>query len=239
MERASERTSITTNCNLRGVFSLPFLRSRNSNSTGFSLVEIMIVIVIIGLFVSYGARRFSDRSNTVKTQVRRFSTMTKKLRNRARLDNKTYRLVFDLPIERNKQQSYWIESTDKAALLLNEEQREELEEVLEEKETESGEKFLPDPQGFAQDSSILKEAPATLPEGLFFESIELMGDPVEKITDGRVYIYFFPQGYVQGSAIHFTDRDTVNWTIIIEGLTGRVNIFPKERSLKDFNFEKE
>ncbi len=236
----SGRTSITTNFNLKRFFtSSNTSHSPSWVSAGFSLVEIMIVIVIIGFFVAYGARRISDRTDNVKTQVRRFATITKKLRNRARLDNQTYRLVFDLPVERNKQQSYWIESTSKPALLLNQEQREELEEDLEDKETQDGKKYRPDPQGFAQDTRVLKEAPATLPDGLFFDSIELMGDPIEKLSEGRIYIYFFPQGYVQGSAIHFTDRDKVNWTVVLEGLTGRVSVFARDRSLSDFKIEEE
>lgn len=173
----------------------------------------------------------------MKAQVRRFSTITKKLRNRARLDNKTYRLVFDLPIERDRQQSYWVESTDKSALLLTAEQKEELEEDLEEIEGPDGEKHRPDPQGFSADTSVVKAAPATLPEGLYFESIEIMGDPIKKVSEGRVFIYFFPQGYVQASAIHLTNRDTLNWTLVIEGLTGRVNISPKYRSLEEFKVD--
>jgi hypothetical protein len=199
----------------------------------------MIVIVIVGFFVGYGARKFASRENTAKSQIRKFSVMVKKLRNRARLDNQTYRLVFDLPIERDKEQTYWVESTSKEALLLNEEQREELEDSLEEVETQDGRKALPDPQGFVQDNSVLREAPAVLPKGLFFESVELMGDPIEKLDDGRVYIYFFPQGYVQGSAIHFTDREDVNWTIVIEGLTGRVTAFSSYRNLEDFQVDED
>lgn len=170
----------------------------------------------------------------MKAQVRRFSVMTKKLRNRARLDNKTYRLVFDLPIDQKKQQSYWVEGTSKPALLLTEDQREELEDDLKDVETKDGKRVKPDPQGFVQDSSVVKDAPATLPDGLYFESIEIDGDPIEKISEGRVYIYFFPQGYVQQSAIHLTNRDTLNWTLLIQGLTGRVDIYSEFRSLEDF-----
>lgn len=197
-------------------------------------MELMIVLIIVGMFITFGARKFVNRGTQMKAQVRRFSTMTKKLRNRARLDNQTYRLVFDLPIDRDKQQSYWVESTSKPALLLNDEQREELEDDIEEVETKDGKKVKPDPQGFVQDSSVVKDAPVVLPDGLFFESIEIGGDPIEKISEGRVYIYFFPQGYVQESAIHLSNRDSLNWTLVIQGLTGRVSIFDKYRSLEDF-----
>lgn len=194
----------------------------------------MIVLIIAGLFITYGANKLVNKSSQIKASVRRFSTIAKKLRNRARVENKTYRLVFDLPVDRKKQQSYWIEGTDKNALLLNSEQREELEEAIEENFEETEEtKEKPDPQGFVTDTRIIKNPPGTLPDGLFFESIEIDGDPVEKVREGRVYIYFFPQGYVQGSAIHITNRDTLNWTIAIQGITGRVDILPEFRSLED------
>ena len=197
-------------------------------------MELMIVLIIVGFFITFGARKMVNRGTEMKASVRRFSAMTKKLRNRARLDNKTYRLVFDLPSDKKKQQNYWIESTDKPALLLNEEQREELEETLEEDEKT---KQKPDAQGFVTDTRVIKNSPASLPDGLYFESIELDGDPIEKITEGRVYIYFFPQGYVQGSAIHLTNRDSLNWTLVIQSLTGRVDIYPKYRGLEDFKIE--
>ena len=206
-------------------------------SAGFTLVEVMIVLIIIGLFAVVGGKKFLQRDNGLKSQIRRFSALSKKLRNRARLDNKTYRLVFDLPVDKDKQQSYWVESTDKSALLLTEEQREELEEDLDKVKGQDGKSVLPDPQGFVQDTKVLKNAPATLPDGLFFESIELMGNPVQKITDGRVYIYYFPQGYVQGSAIHLTDRDSLNWTLVIQSLTGRVDMYSEYRDLEDFKAE--
>ena len=200
---------------------------------GFSMMELMIVLIIVGMFVTFGARKLVNRSSEMKASVRRFSTVIKKLRNRARLDNKTYRLVFDLPIDRKKQQSYWVESTDKPALLLSEDERDELSEDLKEETKKNGKKVLPDPQGFVADTKVLKNAPAYLPDLLFFDSIELDGDPIEKVSEGRVFIYFFPQGYVQGSAIHLTDRNNLNWTLAIQGLTGRVDIFTDDRELSE------
>ncbi len=200
-------------------------------------MELMIVLIIVGMFITFSARKLVNRSTEMKAAVREFSTMAKKLRNRARLDNKTYRLVFDLPIEKSKTQGYWVESTSKPALLLSSEQREELEDDIETVEDQDGKDVKPDPQGFVTDNSVIKQAPATLPEGLFFKSIEIDGDPIEKIDSGRVYIYFFPQGYVQSSAIHLTNRDTLNWTLVLSGLTGRVDIYSKERDLKEFKVD--
>lgn len=209
---------------------------RNHQSKGFTVLELLVVLVIFGLFMSFGAKRLVSQNSKTKSSVRKFTVIAKKMRNKARVQNKTYRLVFDLPAQDNKEQSYWVESTDKAALLLDSEQREDLLEDLEEveKETDSGtEKFKPDPQGFVPDTSVIRQAPAYLPDGLYFQSIEIDGDPIESLKTGRVYIYFFPNGMVQTSAIHITNRDNLNWTVSIQGVTGQVDIFPKFRSLEE------
>lgn len=197
-------------------------------------MELMIVLIIVGMFITFGARKMVNRGSQMKAAVRRFAAITTQLRNRARLDNKTYRLVFDLPANRKKSQSYWVESTDKPALLLNAEQRDQLSDDL---EVDKKTKKKPDPQGFVPDSKVVKEAPAYLPDGLFFDSIELDGDPIQEISEGRVFIYFFPQGYVQGSAIHLSNRETLTWTLVVQSLTGRVSVYPKERKLEEFKEE--
>ena len=192
------------------------------------------MLVIAGMFIGLGAGRVVGKGTRTKAQIRRFSTLTKKLHYRAQLDNKTYRLVFDLPSDKSKTQSYWVESTGGPALLLDGEQRESLERNLEEITSEKGETIQPDPQGFVPDSKVLKQKRAHLPEGLFFKSIELEGNPIETLSEGRVYIYFFPQRSVQTTAIHLTDRKQVHWTLILRGIHGRVEIFNKQRDLKDF-----
>jgi general secretion pathway protein H len=75
-------------------------------------------------------------------------------------------------------------------------------------------------------------SPVGLPKGLFFESVELASSSAP-ITEGRAYIHFFAQGYSEDSAIHLTDRKTLNWTIAINPLTGRADIFEKKIGLKE------
>ena len=121
---------------------------------------------------------------------------------------------------------------------MNEEQREELTELNEQAlrktdQSDEQKKQNIDPQGFSTDTQVIRNPPSTLPSGLYFRSIELDGNEIEELKSGRIYIYFFPQGYVQGSAIQLTNRSGINWTLIIEGLTGQVNILPKLVSLKD------
>ena len=176
----------------------------------------------------------ANKSTEMKSSIRHFSALMKKIRNKARVQNKTFRLVFDLPEKDSKKaQSYWVESTTKEALLMTQEESEELSEELEDIETEEGKTIKPDPQGFAVNGQIIKKPPAFLPRGLFFESIEVDGNPIEKVETGRVYIYFFPQGYVQSSAIHLSNREKLHWTLVVHGITGRVDIYQKNRSLED------
>ena len=217
-----------------------FYKNRKKIPLGFSLVEMMIVLVIVSLFLVFGSRRMINKSTEMKSSVRHFSALMKKIRNKARVQNKTFRLVFDLPKKNSKkEQSYWIESTDKQALLMTQEEKEELSEELEDIETEDGKTEKPDPQGFTIDQQIIKKPPAFLPKGLFFESIEVDGDPIEKVETGRVYIHFFPQGYVQKSAIHLSNRDKLQWTLSVHGITGRVDIYSKNLSLENIREREE
>jgi len=197
-------------------------RAFQNNTEGFSLVEIMIVLALIGIIMGMGSTYIASPKSKLKSAVRVFGSKMKRLRQRARIDNVTYRLVFNMPEDRDVAHTYWVESsTSSKAKIIGEE---ELEEELDAAE-ESGTKG--DPQGFK-----ITDEPKTLPKGLKFRSIEVAGLE-DEIDSGRAYIFFFPQGYVQESAIHITDGEKMNWTILVHPLTGRTEILTKYVALED------
>lgn len=205
-------------------------KTNRSKNRGFSLIEIMIVLAIIGVIATFGSKAFINKNTRVKSSVRRFAVMIKKLRNRARIENRTYRLVFDLPASEKDPQSYWVESSGQEVLLMNEEELEERKKELMDKQ---GNKEV-DPYGFTPAGGFGTDGDSgkQLPIGLYFDSIEVDGLDSPQKT-GRIYIFFFPQGYVQESAIHITDRNDLNWTLAINPLTGKVDIIPRFARLEE------
>ena len=182
----------------------------------------MIVLAIIGVMVTFGARNLVTSSSKIKSAVRIFAGKIKKLRNRARIDNVTYRLVFDMPSDKDKPHRFWVESSSSTqAKLMTSEELEQEKDALEEAD-EKG-----DPQGFKLEGKI-----ENLPKGLFFESVELAGDD-DDIDSGRAFIFIFPQGYVQESAIHLHNRDKLHWTLVVHPLTGKTDVITKEVRLED------
>lgn len=205
---------------LSRTFSPRFFKQQ---SRGFSLIEMMIVLALIGIIAGMGSTYLASPKSKLKSAVRVFASKMKRLRQRALIDNTTYRLVFEMPEDRDLEHTYWVESSTSAkAKVISEEELEEEIDALE----EAGEEDK-DPQGFK-----IVDKPKPLPRGLKFESIEVAGLE-EAIDSGRAYIFFFPQGRVQESAIHITDGDKMNWTLLVHPLTARTEIVTKYVSLED------
>ncbi len=193
---------------------------------GFSLIEIMIVLGIIGGIVTLMASKIGKNDGReMRRDVRYFAASIKDLRNKARMRNRTYRLVINLPDNPREKQAYWIESTSQKFLVTYDE--DELEE--QKKNRKEGD---PEPGGFAVDSELSGTEPKTLPNGLYFSGIEIASQQKE-FTAGRIYIHFFPEGRVEDAAIHITNRDKMNWTLAIHPITGRVDIITRDTKLKD------
>ena len=147
------------------------------------------------MVMGMGSTYIASPKSKLKSAVRVFGSKIKRVRQRARIDNATYRMVFDMPEDKDKEHTFWVESSTSAkAKFMDEDTLEEEQDAAEEAGSEA------DPQGFK-----IQEKPKALPKGLKFKSIEVAGLE-EEIDSGRAYIFFFPQGYVQESAIHITDR---------------------------------
>ena len=193
-------------------------RVQKANNKGFTLVEIMIVLVIMGVIIAMGLGRVRKKENDIKKVAREFYVLGKEIRNQARLKSSTYRLMIKLD---EGAQSYWVESAQGFQGRLSEKELEEMKNLKDDEKP---------PQTFELDTSVLKKE-RPLPDGLFFKSVEnLDSDP---LTVGTGTIYFFPNGFVEATALQITDRKKVTWTLIYQPLTGQADIIPDERSLRD------
>lgn len=197
--------------------------SMTKQKNGFTLIEVMIVMVILVAVISIGAPALFNSSSAMRNSIREFAVRTREIRNVARLSNSTMRIVISMNDE--KGHSYWIESASGNVTLLTEDQQKELESEGIDQRDEGAPK-----NEFAVDTRVLKKS-QPLPRGLFFESIEYAHK--SEATKGIAYIHFFPQGLAEEAAIHLTDKKNLNWTITINPLTGRAEVFERKLSLKE------
>lgn len=93
-------------------FSMAFRASRAacSGDRGFTLIELGLVILILGILLGVVVPRFQDRSHAeLVSHTRRLAVTFRFLRHQAILDGRTYRLVYDLDTHR-----YWSAVADES-----------------------------------------------------------------------------------------------------------------------------
>ncbi len=182
----------------------------------------MIVLVIIGAVLALAVPKLSNSRNKIREEVKRVAMVIKEVHNAARLENKTFRIVFD--IQEKKPHSYWVESSAGNVTLLNDDQKKKL------KDADAKKSLIAKNNGFELNTNILKDA-VKLPKQLFIDQIEFADKRV--ISEGTAAVHFFAQGLVQEVAIHLSDRKSLVWTIYISPLTAHTIVFEKNISLKE------
>lgn len=195
-----------------------------TNQRGFTLIEIMVVMLIIAGVLAVGGTRIFNPNENRRSQVRKIAVETKELRTSARLQNATFRLV--IAMDNEKGHKFWVESASGHALQLSEAQEKELEKLTEiQRET-----VYKGKSKFTRDKKTGKDTPLT--GGLFFEGVEIAGHSKET-TAGLAYVHFFPQGLSDEAVIKIGDRKNQHWTIAIHPLTGAAQIYNRAVSLKE------
>ena len=180
-------------------------------------------MVILVAVLAIGAPMMFTTSSAMRGAIREMAVRTREIRNVGRLNGSTMRLVINM--NDDKGHSYWVESAPGNVTLLSDEQRKELERMTSlQREDEAPKKE------FEMDSRVMKKE-QKLPRGMFFESVEYGNR--EPVVSGPAFIHFFPQGLSEASAIHLTDRKNLNWTITINPLTGRADVFERKITLKE------
>lgn len=182
-----------------------------------------MVLVIIGAILAISAPRLFDKKSDTRRVFRDFIVAGKDLKNKAKVSGSTYRLAFDL---KENEQSWWVEKSTKAVII---------DKAKLEKEREAGKKTEKEegspPPDFQLDASIFKKK-QILPAGYKFKQIE-SGSLDLIITEGLAYIHFFPQGLIETSALQIEDPKGNIWTLVYNPLTGRSDVIPEAKFLKD------
>ena len=93
------------------------------------------------------------------------------------------------------------------------------------------------PNRFELETKYVKK-PEPMPGDLRIEGIEYAGRNVGINPPGgegvvKATVHYFPQGLAEQAVIRFTDGKTLNWTLVINPLTGKANVFDKKLTLKE------
>jgi len=189
---------------------------------GFTLLEVMIVLGILSALILVGLPKIQGQKNKIKTVVRQIATLSREVRNYARLKRMTYRIVFRL----DDKPAYWLESASGSVVVPSQATFEKMQR-LDEKER---------PASPFQKSEKPLKGEKELPTGIKFTSIETPSHP-EPVTKGIAYIYYTPEGLVEKAVIQISNEGGATWSLILNPLTGQADIVEKPIELKDLKFE--
>jgi general secretion pathway protein H len=179
---------------LRRKTVLGFLKPQASSlkpSSGFTLLEIMIVMAIIGAIMAIAIPKFGSVFETnMKGAIRRFSGTVLFCFHESVIKQSVIRLNVD-PVTGE----YW------PSILVT-----------------TGEGTG---QFVGTDENIIKRA--QLPEGIRFLDVVTPHDTFKKEEDAA-FITFYPTGYVERTLIHLIDMEGRQYSLVIQPLTGDVEI---------------
>jgi general secretion pathway protein H len=197
------------------------------SSQGLTLLEIVIVVAMIAFMATLAIPKLGGQKAKIQATVRKLAIVSRDIKYRAKLQNATYRLAIQMapPESENEEglkHQFWVEKAPGSVVPDRDEETEEKEE---------DENAPPDPKAFARDTQIMKE-PEELPRGMTFSRVEFSGldAPIES---GVAYIYYLPEGFVNESAIHIEYEEKLKWTVAIQPLTGKADIFDKDVPLRE------
>lgn len=189
------------------------------SKSGFTLIEILVVLTIIGFMVVIAAQKLRSPNQDMKKVIRDIATQSRSLHNRAKLQNLTFRLALELNPKEPDQM--WTEVSNSKVLF----------------ETKKIEKGLFDDEEekkspFSREKGATRAGKQEMPRGFDITSVEYARSG-EKIENGMAYIHFLPEGLVEETAIHLSAGEKLKWTIAIHPVTGRVDIYTSDISLEE------
>lgn len=194
---------------------------------GFTLIELMVTMAIVGVIFALSLTGLRSAFNVnLKSTAGKMASTLRYLSNKAVTDHMYFRMAYDI-----SGNSYQIEESTDPFVISIEEEESEFKEAAEDKEEEEGLSLTEDEEkkkqkgtaGFAaSESSLLKSV--KLPSGVLFKDVTvsyLLG----KKAEGKVYTYFFPDGYATPTLINLkNDDDDEHYALELFPLSGRVKV---------------
>ncbi|MFH1728398.1 MAG: type II secretion system protein [Pseudomonadota bacterium] len=191
----------------------------NKSSKGFTLIEIMLVMVIMGLMAGFVLPRMGIFSDTnVKRSCSKIAGMIRLAYDRATIKNQKYRLVFNIEqnqiipevlVEEDISDDSNSEKTDSANKDIFDDNADAASKI-----SFNG-KFEP------EDSILLKKY--SLPNGARISGIRTMHSETE-IKEGSDFILFLPNGFAEKAFIYLGGPGESIYTLEINPITGNTTI---------------
>jgi general secretion pathway protein H len=233
------------------------IRPRREASSGFTLIEVVIVLAIVGLIFSLGIKGFKSLARSdLRSSAAHLSGSMRFLFDRASTTGKVHRLVLDLEGAR-----YWAEVSDdkffaprdsespeslRRRETLEAEEDEEAQAKREKAEQEAAAKYSSSSKDSSFDMAKLemgefkpKRARFAAFKDLVIKPVKLKNTTVlrsvytprvdEPLTSGRAYIYFYPLGQTESAIITLSDKDGETiYSLVAHPVTGRVKVYTQE-----------
>jgi len=215
----------------------PLHRHFPQPNRGMTVVELIVVMAIVASIMGLGASMLGVvGQGTLKKDATRLAAVIKYTYSNAGINNTRYRLVLDLEAG-----EYFTEVTDQPLITLAERDA-DLEmltaEALEagrikDRATELFDEKEENPFGVnrritfqrVQDALIKDEK---LSEGIRIDKVYSPRFPDQPVTEGKMAMSFFPNGYTEPVLIILKDEKGGAFSLLTEPMTGRVRLFSEE-----------
>lgn len=208
------------------------LNNKTLKQKGMSLIEILIVLGIIAAMMAAVVSGPKKSQKEYTRFFRRFSLMSKRIRNQAMIENATYRMVFRM--EEDKPTQMWVEKTKKPVLLGDEKDMEEkFKDMLDAAKSKETKEKKKKNDGFTKVAKFSFES-LQMPKELKLQKIEISGidEPLE--NNGLIAFHYFPQGLVEETSMQFLVPDTeLDWTLVTEAINGGIMYVNGLKNLKE------